>query len=317
MAKLALLLSVLAAAVAAYAALRPVSGGVAVEDSKASTVSGLDAPTLRQVKDVARKEAETKVSESLADVNRAIVKLEQLKKQFELAVSEARRLGEASADAVAARVDTVDRDARQALKAVRTEIEAVRDRAPVPSAVAPPSAPTPEEEEEPAEPEPAQPTQPTPPPAPTVPALSEAERNEIEKALADLEQTEVTKLFAAMETLRKRKVREAGPRLTKILTTHKDPFARMGAASALGGILIADGMEALIEALVDEDASVATQASKAIRQITDRDLDFSAKAGIRERRKAKSEMKQWWKDHEQEVRERLGQPKATAPSEGR
>jgi hypothetical protein len=85
----------------------------------------------------------------------------------------------------------------------------------------------------------------------------------------------------------------------------------MGAAAALGGISIADGMDALIEALVDDDSSVATQASKAIRRITGVDLDFSAKAGIRERRKAKTEMKQWWKEHEQEVRDRLGQPKTS------
>jgi hypothetical protein len=320
-AKLALLLAVLAAAAAGYAALRPLPAPAPA--THATSDGGPDDAVVRLAKDAARKEADARHAEALADVDKRMVKLDQLLKQVGQAIAEARRLGEASADAVAARVDTVERDARQAIRALRAEVEARGARGPAPSAagtdgeIRPPSPePGPAEPEPASEPEPEEPepTAPAAPPVPAAPAMSEAERAEIQKALTDLEGNDVAVLFTAMETLRKKKVREAGPRLVKILGAHKDGFARMAAATALGGIGIADGMDALIEALVDEDSSVATQASKAIRQITGQDLDFSAKAGIRERRKAKSEMKQWWKDHEQEVRERLGQPKA--PSGG-
>jgi HEAT repeat protein len=319
MAKLALLLAVLAAAAAGYAALRPLPAHAPA--SPGGSEGGPDAAVARLAKDAARAEADARVAAAFADLDRRIAKLDQMRKQIEGSVAEARRLGEASADAVAARVDTVERDARQAIRALRTELEASHSRTPAPG----PSGST-DEIRPGAEPEPARPVEPepepepeeaappsaTPTPAPAAPAMSEAERAEIDKALANLDGKETNVVFAAIETLRTKKVREAGPRLVKLLATSKDPYLRMGAAAALGGIGIADGVDALIEALVDEDVSVAGQASKAIRRITGVNLDFSAKAGIRERRKAKSEMKQWWKEHEQEVRDRLGQPKAAS-----
>jgi DNA mismatch repair ATPase MutS len=117
----------------------------------------------------------------------------------------------------------------------------------------------------------------------------------------------------AIETLRSHKAVEAVPKLLALMSNEKkDSFTRMSAASALGDIGSPDAMDGLIDALV-EDESVALQAAKAIRKISGYDVKLSDTPGIRERRKRKTEVKEWWKQHEAEVRERLGGPSAGTP----
>jgi hypothetical protein len=52
---------------------------------------------------------------------------------------------------------------------------------------------------------------------------------------------------------------------------------------------------------------VAQQAGKSIRLLTGHDLQISARAGIRERRQARTDFKEWWKDNEASVRARLSE----------
>ena len=74
---------------------------------------------------------------------------------------------------------------------------------------------------------------------------------------------------------------------------------------------VCDAMEALADALIDSAPAVAQQANRSILAITGFDADLSPTARIRERRRARTAVYGWWRMHEQEVRDRLGQPKAT------
>ena len=138
------------------------------------------------------------------------------------------------------------------------------------------------------------------------PAVVEKEIAEAKKGLAS---DDLDVLFPAIEKIREYRVLEVVPRLVEILANHKDEFGRMAAASALGDMRAADGVLPLAEALVDKSALVADQANKAIRQITDHDTGLVSGAGIRRRRAARNKLKEWWRDHEAEIRTALGQPK--------
>ena len=139
------------------------------------------------------------------------------------------------------------------------------------------------------------------------PAVVAAEVAEARKGLAS---EDLDALFPAIEKIREHRVMDAVPRLIEILQKHKDEFGRMAAAAALGDMRAADAVLALAEALVDKSDLVADQANKAIRQVTEYDTELAASAGIRRRRAARNKVKEWWRDHEAEVRQKLGQPKA-------
>jgi HEAT repeat protein len=104
----------------------------------------------------------------------------------------------------------------------------------------------------------------------------------------------------------------ASPRIVEILKDDKqfDYFLRTAAAAALGEMKSADAVEALADALTDKAQMVAQQANKSIRIITGFDTGMSPTARILERREAHSKFLTWWRNHEDEVRTALGQPKA-------
>ncbi len=137
------------------------------------------------------------------------------------------------------------------------------------------------------------------------PAIVAKEVAEARKGLAS---EDVDELFAAIEKIREHKVMDAVPRLLVILKSFKDEFGRTAAASALGDMRVADAVLPLAEALVDKSDLVASQANKAISQITDYETGLSPTARIKSRRTARNKVKEWWRDHEAEVRARLKQP---------
>jgi hypothetical protein len=183
-----------------------------------------------------------------------------------------------------------------------TWVLAERSRSARPTPAPAPATPTPEK------PRPDEPPVELPPGVPPedVPISKEA----VNKALADLDKTEPEILYPAITVVQKYKVLEAVPKLLKILGAHEDTFTRQAAAAALGEMRACDAVEALAEGLLDKSVMVSTQASKALRLITDHDLGITTQARIQERRRARTEMLEWWQRHEEEVRTRWKQPKA-------
>jgi hypothetical protein len=160
---------------------------------------------------------------------------------------------------------------------------------------------------------------------PAAPTLPEPERKdpelvraEVAKARADLLSDELPVLFAAIDKVREHRVMDVSPRLIEVLLGHKEELARTAAAAALGELRIADAVPALADALVDSSEIVAQQANMSIRLITTFDTELSATAGMRRRRSARGRVKEWWRTHEGEVREGLGQapPAGSGPDEG-
>ncbi|MDJ0520752.1 MAG: HEAT repeat domain-containing protein [Planctomycetota bacterium] len=149
---------------------------------------------------------------------------------------------------------------------------------------------------------------------PTLPAVEQKDPKivaaEVAKARAGLRSEDLEVLFPAIEKIREHRVMDAVPRLIEILGTHKDEFGRAASAAALGKMQVADAVPALAEALVDKSELVAQQANKSLREITGFNTELSATAGMRKRRTARNKMKEWWRAHEDEVRARLGQPRA-------
>jgi hypothetical protein len=151
-------------------------------------------------------------------------------------------------------------------------------------------------------------------PGPRVPTLPDAADEDprvsqaaIAKALADLQETELAVVFKAIEAVRKYRVMAAVPRLGEIMATSKTTFARQAAAAALGDLEACDAVPALLDALLDEESVVAQQAFRSMRAITGFAEELDPLARIRERRRMRGVAQQWWRMHEKEVRERLGQ----------
>lgn len=132
---------------------------------------------------------------------------------------------------------------------------------------------------------------------------------EIASALNDLHQEALPVVFRAIELVRKHKIMAAVPRLLEILGNHKAVFARQAAAAALGDLEAADGVLGLLDGMVDEEGSVGQQAFRSLKTITGIEEDLDPTARIRERRRMRGVIQQWWRMHEDEVRARLGQPK--------
>lgn len=140
----------------------------------------------------------------------------------------------------------------------------------------------------------------------------EATQEEIARALNDLHQEDVSVVFRAIELVRKHKILAAVPRLLDILKAHKSAFARTAAAAALGEMESADSVPGLLDAMVDEEGQVGQQAFRSLRLITGFAEDMDPTARIRERRRMRGVVQQYWRVHEDEVRARLGQPKKDA-----
>jgi hypothetical protein len=114
-------------------------------------------------------------------------------------------------------------------------------------------------------------------------------------------------VFTSTIELARLKALRAAPDLVQVLEKHKDFYARLGAATALGEIPAVDGVPALIEALADRDDLVRTAANEALKRITGQDFNFSSQMSKNERTRIQRQWKQWWKDNEPEVRRRHGQ----------
>jgi hypothetical protein len=138
----------------------------------------------------------------------------------------------------------------------------------------------------------------------------EVVRQRIETALAGLASgDDANVVIPSIEILRKYRHRPAAEPLRKLLKDHANFYVRMLAAAALGDMRDADSVEALADGLVDDNHMVAQQANKSLRMITNFDTQLSPDARIRERRSARTAVIEWWRGHEGEVRDRLGQPK--------
>ena len=109
---------------------------------------------------------------------------------------------------------------------------------------------------------------------------------------------------ATIELARLGDKRAARP-LMRLLKEHRDFYVRLGAATALGQLEIADAVPDLIAALDERDDLVRTAASEALHRITKHDFGFRSGLAKRERLKIQEQVREWWHEHEHEVRERL------------
>lgn len=298
------------------------------EASKAGTPAGTPGAQdgryedLRVVMAEARKQARTELKSKVKDVDLRLARIETLRKTMDAGLVSIQAAAEGAAQGSYDKLEELDRELRglkkdiallQILTKRLTTIQRqVRDfegridaleKRPVHAPVVPtPTRPG---------------AQPTPPPKePERPGLPpepqkdpDSVRAEIEKARRDILSEDLDVLFPAIEKVREHRVMDAVPRLLQILAHYKDEFGRTAAAAALGRMEVCDAVPGLAEALVDKSALVAQQANKAITQITKMEVRLSANARIRERRAARSRVKEWWREHEDEVRTRLGQPR--------
>lgn len=114
-------------------------------------------------------------------------------------------------------------------------------------------------------------------------------------------------VFTSTIELARLKALRAAPDLIQVLEKHKDFYARLGAATALGEIPAVDGVPALVEALADRDDLVRTAANEALKRMTGQDFNFSSQLSKNERTRIQRQWRQWWKDNEDEIRRKHGQ----------
>jgi HEAT repeat protein len=157
-----------------------------------------------------------------------------------------------------------------------------------------------------------------PPPAPVEspptedgggePTAEDVERDqEIERWRKRLRDPDEDIVFSATIELARLKALRATPDLVHVLNKHRDFYARLGAATALGEVQAAGGVADLIEALNDKDELVRTAASEALSRITQQDFNFVSGLNKNERIRIQKRWRAWWRDNEQAVRQRLNQ----------
>ena len=149
---------------------------------------------------------------------------------------------------------------------------------------------------------------PATPAEPEQPAVDENREKEIDRWIKRLRDADEDIVFSATIELARLKALRATPHLVDVLKKHKDFYARLGAATALGEIQSVEAVPALIEALNDRDDLVRTAASEALHRITGQDFNFVSGLTKNERIRIQKKWRAWWKDHETEVRARLDQP---------
>ncbi len=204
-------------------------------------------------------------------------------------------------------------------------LEDVRDLAARSGAALPPPAPGMDPTAPPAPvpptpvpPSPAGPALPPPagPGAPPVAADPEGIRRHqeaFEKAIRKLRDPDNGIAFSATYDLRDLKDLAATPYLVETLKVHKDYYVRMGAATTLGELRSCDAVAALLDALDDKDDIVQQAAAEALTTITNQDQRWVVGLTKKERKAKRDEWAKWWKEHEGEVRLRLGQPAGVPP----
>ncbi len=317
MSKLVALLALYAAVIATMIWLKPPTGG----DSDAGetlSVEERDEKILRELMTEGRRMLRDEVKETLKNVDWHISRLEALRKSMDegLAKTQAAAEGVATSgydkfEQMAAQVNKLtaltDRlqGVQEKLTAFEERIDKLEKRpaqiirevsngggSPGPAAVKEPDVPA------------------LPPPEEKDPAVVAAETA---KAKQDLQSDDLGVLFPALEKIREHNVVDAMPRLLELLGTYPDALGRTQAAMVLGEMKLCDAVPALAEALVDKSDLVAQQANKSLRKITGYDTQIAMSARIRARRSARNKFKEWWRSHEEEVRQRLGQPKPADP----
>lgn len=162
---------------------------------------------------------------------------------------------------------------------------------------------------EPPKPKPVEASQDTPPPQP--PTAPDVEREkEIDRWIKRLRDSDEDIVFSATIELARLKALRATPDLVKVLRNHKDFYARLGAATALGEIQAVDAVPDLIEALNDKDDLVRTAASEALHRISGQDFNFVSGLTKNERLRIQKKWRSWWRENEETVRQRLGQARS-------
>ena len=207
-------------------------------------------------------------------------------------------------------------------RASRT-LEDVRDLA-ARSGGAAPSAPTPPSDAAmdaaPPTPTPTVPAPSVPSPGPTAPPVAgdpegaKRHKEAFEKAVRKLRDPDNGIAFSATYDLRDLKDLAATPFLVETLKSHKDYYVRMGAATTLGELRACDAVAALLDGLDDKDDIVQQAAAEALTTITGQDQRWVVGLTKKERRAKRDEWAKWWKEHEGEVRLRLGQPGGAPPA---
>lgn len=114
-------------------------------------------------------------------------------------------------------------------------------------------------------------------------------------------------VFTATVKLADLKDLRATEPLMVVLAKHKDFYARLGAATALGTLQAVDAVPALIDALGDKDELVRTAANEALIAITGEDMSFAADMSRNERQRVQRKYRTWFKENELKLRERLEQ----------
>ena len=163
----------------------------------------------------------------------------------------------------------------------------------------------------PPQPTPPEPTPPEPAPQPTPMQPKPIDpKHEADLALwiDRLKDSNENIRFSATLELGRLKDLRAAPPLIEVLQKDRDYYVRLGAATALGDMKACDAIPVLIEALDDKDSLVRTAANDALQAITGKAFEFVTEMTGRQRRKVMKDWRDWWKQEEQAVRSRLGQP---------
>ncbi len=318
MSKLMVVLALYAAGVSTYLLLdRSEAAPAPATGAPAESAGSVE---LREAVTEARKQAKSAVLEELKDLDVRLARIEKLRKEtvaglqkIDEQAESAARLNAGTLEAMEERIKGLEDVAGklsklgQEVAALRRRVKEVEDRpAVIERVIEKGGTPT----QKPVEDD-------TPKLPPTKMEDPDVVKAKIAKALKDIQSDDYRVAWPAIETVRKYKVLEATDRLVFILGNFKEPFARMASATALGALASADTVEPLIEALVDKNDKVAQTANKSIYLITGYDTKISATARIQERRRARNTAIQWWRENEQAVRDRLGQPKGEPPAGGK
>jgi len=311
MSKLAFPLSLLALALAAYAAFAP-------RDASSGATTTAQAPTDRaalqaigrEITTRARAESRAEIQRHLADFDQRFDRLDVLRGEMAESlidvgdwIEETKKLSAGGLDGIKKQLAGMSempsrlRAMAMELEAFEARVKAVEDRPEVVREVI--------REVASANAKPDRPQRPTLPGRATESA--ETIRKKVAKAMVDLSSDEPGVLFSAIEVTRKYKVLESAPRLIQILEKHKNTTIRQNAAVALGAMQSCDAVLPLAKA-VASDGELAQMASRAVLAITGFDAALSHSARTKERRKASNAILAFWRAEEATVRGRLGQP---------
>lgn len=203
--------------------------------------------------------------------------------------------------ALDARLDALEQW-RVAIQQLAERLEAALNQAPAEPTTPPPPGPGGAPE-----PGPGPGTGPETGPAPPDPQAVAQRAADVQKWIERLRDSDDNVVFTATIELARLKALEATAALVGVLEKHKDFYARLGAATALGEIPALDGVPALIEALGDSHELVRTAADEALRRVTGEDFNFASTLPRNDRARIQRRWREYWKANEATLRERLGQ----------